>query len=70
MDALINLVKSANAIESLMLEDATTPEDLEALAARMADLYPREKTYRSTVCPVIGVHVGPHVLAACFIEGK
>ncbi|MGA2158683.1 MAG: DegV family protein [Dehalococcoidia bacterium] len=70
MDALINLVKSANSIESLMLEDATTPEDLEALAGRMADLYPREKTYRSTVSPVIGVHVGPHVLAACFIEGK
>jgi len=70
MDALINLVKSANSIESLMLEDATTPEDLEALAGRMADLYPKEKTYRSTVSPVIGVHVGPHVLAACFIEGK
>ncbi len=70
MDALINLVKSANALEGLMLEDATTPEDLEVLAARMADLYPKEKTYRSTVSPVIGTHVGPHVLAACFIEGK
>jgi DegV family protein with EDD domain len=70
MDALINLVKSANAVEGLMLEDAETPEDLDALAARMADLYPREKTYRSKVSPVIGVHVGPHVLAACFIEGK
>jgi DegV family protein with EDD domain len=70
MDALINLVKSANEVESLMLEDATTPEDLEALAGRMAELYPREKTYRSKVSPVIGTHVGPHVLAACFIEGK
>ncbi len=70
MEALVNLVKSANSIEGLMLEDATTPEDLEVLAGRMAELYPREKTYRSTVSPVIGVHVGPHVLAACFIEGK
>jgi len=70
MDALVNLVKSANSIESLMLEDATTQEELDELAGRMADLYPREKTYRSKVSPVIGTHVGPHVLAACFIEGK
>jgi DegV family protein with EDD domain len=70
IDTLVNLVKSANKIESLMLEDASTPEDLEILAGRVADLFPREKTYRSTVSPVIGVHVGPHVLDVSFIEGK
>ena len=70
IDALVNLVKGAKSIEALMLEDATTPEDLEIVANRCAEVYPREKTYRSTVSPVIGVHVGPHVMAACFIEGK
>jgi DegV family protein with EDD domain len=70
IDALVNLVKGAKNIEALMLEDATTPDELEIVAARCADIYPREKTYRGTVSPVIGVHVGPHVLAASFIEGK
>jgi DegV family protein with EDD domain len=70
IDTLVNLVKSAHNIESLMIEDATTPDDLEILAGRLAEIYPREKTYRGTVSPVIGVHVGPHVLAVHFIEGK
>lgn len=70
IDALVNLVKSAKGIEALMLQDATTPDELEILADRVADVYPREKTVRSTVSPVIGVHVGPHVLCAAFIEGK
>jgi fatty acid-binding protein DegV len=67
---LVNLVKSAKNIEALMIEDATTPDDLEILASKLAEIYPKEKTYRGTVSPVIGAHVGPHVLAACFIEGK
>ncbi len=70
IDALVNLVKGAKNIEALMLEDATTPDELEIVATRCAEIYPREKTYRGTVSPVIGVHVGPHVLAASFIEGK
>jgi DegV family protein with EDD domain len=70
IDILVNMVKSAKSIESLMIEDATTPEDLEILANRLADLYPKEKTYRGTVSPVIGTHVGPHVLSVHFIEGK
>jgi len=70
IDALVNLVKGANKIEALMLEDATTPDELEIVANRVAEIYPKEKTYRSTVSPVIGVHVGPHVILASFIEGK
>jgi len=70
IDALVNLVKSAKSIEGLMLQHATTPDDLEILAGKLADVYPREKTYFSTVNAVIGAHVGPHVLCANFIEGK
>jgi len=70
IDTLVNLVKGAHNIESLMIEDATTPDDLEILADKLAAIYPKEKTYRGTVSPVIGTHVGPHVLAVHFIEGK
>ena len=70
MDILVNMVKGAKNVESLMIEDATTSDDLEILANRLAEIYPREKTYRGAVSPVIGTHVGPHVLAVFFIEGK
>ena len=70
IDALVNLVKSAKSIEALMLQDATTPDDLEILANRVAEYYPKEKTYRSAFNSVIGAHVGPHALCVNFIEGK
>lgn len=70
IDTLVNLVKSAKNIEALIIQHATTPDDLEILAGRLAEIYPKEKTYRHTVSPAIGVHVGPHVLAVCFIEGE
>jgi DegV family protein with EDD domain len=70
IDTLVNLVKGAKNIEALMLEDATTPDELNLVARRVAEYFPPEKTYRSTVSPVIGVHVGPHVLLVNFIEGK
>ena len=70
IDALVNLAKGAKNIEALMLEHATTPDDLEILAKRVAEYYPREKTIFSRVNSVIGAHVGPHVLLMSFIEGK
>jgi DegV family protein with EDD domain len=70
IDALVNLAKGANKIEALMLEHATTPDDLEILAKRVAEIYPREKTIFSRVNSVIGAHVGPHVLLMSIIEGK
>jgi DegV family protein with EDD domain len=70
IDALVTLARGAKGIEGLMLEHATTPEDLEILAKRVAEIYPREKTIFSRVNSVIGTHVGPHVLVMSFIEGK
>lgn len=70
IETLVNLVKGANKIESLMIQHASTPDDFEILANKVAEYYPREKTIRSIVSPVIGVHVGPHVLCVDFIEGK
>ena len=70
IDALVNLVKGANKIEALMLEHATTPDELEIVAKRVAEFYPGEKTVFGTVNSVIGAHVGPHVLLVSFIEGK
>jgi DegV family protein with EDD domain len=68
VDFLVDFVKGFAGIEAVAIEDATTPEELELLAQRLKDVVPAERTYRSKVSPVVGTHVGPHVLAVSVLE--
>ena len=68
MDLLVNFVRGFSQIEAVAIEDATTPDDLEALAGRLKDVVPPERIHRSNVSPVVGTHVGPHVLAVAVLE--
>jgi DegV family protein with EDD domain len=70
MDLMVNFVKGFNQIETLAIEDATTPYDLQVLAERLKDVVPPERTYHSKVSPVVGTHVGPHVLAVAVLEAE
>lgn len=70
IETLVNMVKGAGKIDALMIEYASTPDDFELLADKVAEYYPREKTYRNFYSPVIGAHCGPHVLCVDFVEGK
>ena len=70
MDYLINFAKGFSKIESLAVEYATTPGDLEILAERLNEICPKELIYKSRVSPVVGAHVGPHVLAVSVLEGE
>ena len=70
IDALVGLIKAIPKLEGLVIEDATTPDELEILADRLSEVYSKEKMYRTRVSPVIGVHVGPHVLAVLALGGK
>jgi DegV family protein with EDD domain len=68
MDFLVNFVRGFSRIEAVAIEDATTPDDLQTLAERLKDVVPPERIYRSKVSPVVGTHVGPHVLAVAVLE--
>jgi len=68
MDLLVNFVRGFSQIEAVAIEDATTPDDLQTLAGRLKDVVPAERIYRSKVSPVVGTHVGPHVLAVAVLE--
>jgi DegV family protein with EDD domain len=70
MDFLVNFAKGFSNIEALAIEDATTPDELEVLAERLKDLVPPERFYRSKISPVVGTHVGPHVLAISVLEAE
>ena len=68
LDFLVDFVKGFSRIAAIAIEDATTAEELERLAQRLEDVVPAERTYRSKVSPVVGTHVGPHVLAVSVLE--
>ena len=70
IDLMVNFVKGFKQIETLAIEDATTPDDLELLAERLKDVVPPERTYYSKVSPVVGTHVGPHVLLVVVLEAE
>ena len=70
VDTLVNSVKAFPKIEMMVVEHATTPDELEALIERLSEIVPRERIYRSRVGSVIGTHTGPHVLSVCFLEGE
>jgi len=70
MDFLVNFVKGFSQVEAVAIEDATTPNDLQILIERLKDVVPPERIYRSKVSPVVGTHVGPHVLAVAVLEAE
>jgi DegV family protein with EDD domain len=70
LDFLVNFVRGFSRVEALAVEDATTPDDLETLVERLKDVVPPERMYRSKVSPVVGSHVGPHVLAVSVLEAE
>lgn len=69
-DELFKIVSESGGVEEMVLEAATAYDELEEMAARFSAIFPKEKIYRSTVSPVIGVHTGPSVIAASIITRK
>jgi len=70
MDYLYNFVAGFPKIEGLAVEHATTPDEAGKLVERLSSLYPKEQIYKSTVSPVIGTYVGPHVLSVSVLEAE
>lgn len=70
VDYLMNFIKGVPKIERMIVEHATTPDELEALIERISAIVPKDRIYRSRVGAVIGTHTGPHVLSVCLLEGE
>jgi DegV family protein with EDD domain len=69
VDNLYNFANSFDNVRGLAVEYATTPNEAEALAQRLSPISPNHNVYMSMVSPVVGTHVGPHVLAVSVLEG-
>jgi DegV family protein with EDD domain len=64
VNILVDLMKKTGSPEEVVVEDATTPEELEDLVKRINSVIPNAKIIRTTVGPVIGVHAGPSIMVA------
>jgi DegV family protein with EDD domain len=70
IDSIYNFVLGFKNIEAIAVEDATTPDEADSLQERLKDRYPNTPIYRSKVSAVIGVHVGPSVIAVSVLGDK
>jgi DegV family protein with EDD domain len=70
IDYLYKFAMSYSDIEEMAVEDATTPDEADELVERLSSKFPKERIYRSKVSPVVGAHVGPHVLAVAVLGGR
>ncbi len=69
MDYLVDFANGFSNVEEIAIEDATTPDDVQALIDKLDSSFPKERIYRMKVSPVIGTHVGPHVIGIGVIAG-
>jgi len=70
IEFLYRFAMSFSNIEEMAIEDATTPEEADMLAERLGARFPKERIYRTKVSPVVGTHVGPHVLAVSVLGDR
>ncbi len=70
MDYLHNFVTGFKNIEELAIEHTTTPDEADKLAERLNSHFPRERIFRATVSPVLGVYGGPGAIALTVLEAE
>jgi DegV family protein with EDD domain len=68
LDRLFEFVQSTANIQELAVVHSTTPDEAEALAERIGEVYDRKKIIMSRLGPVLGVHIGPAALIVAVRE--
>lgn len=63
MDYLYEFAMGFSDVEEIAIEDATTPDEVDMLVERLSARFNPAHILRMKVGPVIGTHVGPHVLS-------
>lgn len=70
VEYLRDFVLGFSGIEELAIEDATTPEEAHMLAQELSAKFPPQRIRWLKITPVIGTHVGPHVLGVAVLPAS
>jgi len=65
---LYELTSNFHHIKEMAVAHATTPDEMEVLAERIAPLFPQGQIYKSTCGATIGTYLGPGCLVIAAIE--
>lgn len=69
IDYLYDFAMGFPDVEEIAVEDAKTPEEVDLLIDRLGTKFSPGEILRMKVGPVIGTHVGPHVLGLGILAG-
>jgi len=70
IESLYNYTSGFSNVDAIAVEDATTPDEADALSLRLKANFPGKPIYRSKVGAVMGTHVGPSIIAVSIIGDK
>ncbi len=70
LDYLYNFAKGYTNAELVAVEYATTPDEADRLANRLADIFPKERIFKAAISPVVGVYGGPGAMAVTVLEAE
>ena len=70
IDYLYNFAAGFSHIDEMAVEYAAATDEADKLIEQLSSKFPGERIYRSRVSPVIGAHVGPHVLGVAVLGDK
>ncbi|MEA2121837.1 MAG: DegV domain-containing protein [Dehalococcoides mccartyi] len=70
MEYLYKFITAFPKIKYLSVEYATSPEDADELAAKLMEILPKVKIYRSQIGPVVGAYTGANAVAVTVLEDK
>jgi len=68
IDWLCDFVSRFSKVKALAVEYGTNLAEAEALAKRIASVFPKVPIYLANVSPVIGTHTGPNLLSVTVME--
>ena len=70
IDYLYNFAAGFSHIDEMAVEYAAATDEADKLIEQLSSKFPGERIYQSRVSPVIGAHVGPHVLGVAVLGDK
>jgi DegV family protein with EDD domain len=67
IERLCQILQDSGVPQEMSVMSTTEPEEAEALAQRLSNLFPRERMYRASIGPAMGTYVGPGAVGVSVI---
>jgi fatty acid kinase fatty acid binding subunit len=67
IERLCEILRASGVPREMSVMSTTEPEEAEALAQRLAPLFPPERMYRASIGPAMGTYVGPRAVGVSIL---